>query len=60
MCVCHSLIAPPALRRACVPCRLTYLNSVADHQQAVEAAADDLPGVLGVMKQHLEAQNSGA
>lgn len=29
------------------------------HPQAVEAAADDLPGVLGVMKQHLEAQNSG-
>lgn len=25
----------------------------------MEAAADDLPGVLGVMKQHLEAQNSG-
>ena len=30
-----------------------------DTKQAVEAAADDLPGVLGVMKQHLESLASG-
>jgi len=27
--------------------------------QAVEAAADDLPGVLGVMKAHLESEATG-
>lgn len=38
---------------------LTLTLPIRMHNQAVEAAADDLPGVLGVMKAHLEAQNSG-